>query len=54
MAKRWVALSTRQVGECLNQGLAHHRAGKFGEASACYASILRVFPAHADALHLSG
>ncbi|MGP8260009.1 MAG: tetratricopeptide repeat protein [Acidobacteriaceae bacterium] len=54
MAKRWAALSTRQVGECLNQGLAHHRAGKFGEALACYAAILRVLPAHADALHLSG
>ncbi len=54
MAKHWAALATRQVGECLNHGLAHHRAGKFGEASACYAAILRVLPAHADALHLSG
>ncbi len=54
MAKHWAALSTRQVGECLNQGLAHHRAGKFAEASACYAAILRTLPAHADALHLSG
>ena len=54
MAKHWAALSTRQVGECLNHGLAHHRAGKFAEASACYAAILRTLPAHADALHLSG
>ena len=54
MGKHRSALSTRQVGESLNQGLAHHRAGRLAAASACYAAILQLQPAHADALHLSG
>jgi tetratricopeptide (TPR) repeat protein len=54
MAKHRSALSTRQLGESLNQGLTHHRAGRLAAASACYAAILRLQPAHADALHLSG
>jgi tetratricopeptide (TPR) repeat protein len=54
MAKHRSTLSTRQLGESLNQGLAHHRAGRLAAAAACYAAILRLQPAHADALHLSG
>jgi len=54
MAKHRSALSTRRVGETLNYGLEHHRAGRLDQASICYAAILRLQPAHADALHLSG
>jgi Flp pilus assembly protein TadD len=36
MAKHRSALSTRQTSERLNQGLAHHRAGRLAEAIACY------------------
>jgi tetratricopeptide (TPR) repeat protein len=54
MAKHRSSLSTRQIGERLDKGLTHHRAGRLAEASACYAVILRLQPAHADALHLSG
>jgi Flp pilus assembly protein TadD len=36
MAKHRSALSTRKTSERLNQGLAHHRAGRLAEAIACY------------------
>jgi tetratricopeptide (TPR) repeat protein len=54
MAKHRSAPSIRPLADSLNQGLAHHRAGRLAEAWACYASILKLQPAHADALHLSG
>lgn len=36
MAKYRSAPATRQTSERLNQGLAHHRAGRLAEAIACY------------------
>jgi tetratricopeptide (TPR) repeat protein len=54
MAKHRTPLLTRQVGERLDRGLEHHRAGRLAEASACYGAILKIEPAHADVLHLSG
>jgi tetratricopeptide (TPR) repeat protein len=54
MAKPCASPSTKQLAESLNAGLAHHRAGRLAEAWACYAAILKLQPAHADALHLSG
>jgi tetratricopeptide (TPR) repeat protein len=54
MAKNHASFSIRQASENLNKGLAHHRAGRLAEASACYSAILKAQPFHADALHLSG
>ena len=44
----------RDVAEALARGLAHHQAGNLQHAEACYREILRVEPAHSDALHLLG
>ncbi len=38
----------------LANGLAHHRAGRLGEAAQCYERVLATDPRHADALHLLG
>lgn len=38
----------------LEQGLAHHEAGRTAQAQAVYRRILEVEPDHADALHLLG
>ncbi len=45
--------SAKQPDE-LQNGLAHHRAGRLDQASACYNSLLAADPRHADALNLSG
>ncbi len=42
------------AAELLQKAVEHHRAGKLGEATALYHQILRLDPAHADALHLLG
>jgi predicted O-linked N-acetylglucosamine transferase (SPINDLY family) len=38
----------------LNTALAHHQAGRLGEAKAIYDQILRANPRHSDALHFLG
>jgi predicted O-linked N-acetylglucosamine transferase (SPINDLY family) len=38
----------------INHALAHHRAGRIAEAESIYRQIVRLDPAHADALHLLG
>ncbi len=38
----------------INIGLAHHKAGRLGEAQAVYRQILQQTPEDPDALHLSG
>jgi predicted O-linked N-acetylglucosamine transferase (SPINDLY family) len=42
------------VQEALNQAIAHHQAGRLGEAESLYRGLLAQFPDHADALHLLG
>ena len=42
------------VAEALNAALAHHQAGRFADARALYAAVLKVAPDNCDALHLSG
>jgi tetratricopeptide (TPR) repeat protein len=44
MARHRASLSTRKLGEKLNQGLAHHRAGRLAEAIACYRRALVLQP----------
>ncbi|HEY0837372.1 MAG TPA: tetratricopeptide repeat protein, partial [Azospirillum sp.] len=40
--------------DALRAAVAHHQAGRLGEAEAAYTDILRHDPLHADALHLKG
>jgi Flp pilus assembly protein TadD len=40
--------------ELLDEGIAHHRAGRLSQAVAVYGRILDAVPEHADALHLLG
>lgn len=42
------------LGERLDLGLQHHRAGRLAEAARLYQQILEEEPDHADALHLLG
>ena len=42
------------VGEALNLALEHHRAGRLAQAESLYRNVLRMHPAHPDALHLLG
>jgi tetratricopeptide (TPR) repeat protein len=42
------------VAEVLAQGLAHQRAGRYGEAERIYRAVLDFDPQQADALHLLG
>jgi tetratricopeptide (TPR) repeat protein len=42
------------VSELIQNGLAHHQAGRLQEAEAIYQSILQEQPQHPDALHLLG
>ena len=43
-----------RAADTLQTGLAHHRAGRLSQASACYAAILATDARHADALNLTG
>lgn len=43
-----------EFAELLEEGIAHHRAGRLPQAVSIYASILDAVPNHADALHLMG
>ena len=43
-----------QLRAWLNDALAHHQAGRLGEAKALYSRILAASPQHADALHFMG
>jgi len=38
----------------LQEGLAHHRAARLGDAARCYRDLIAVAPDHADGLHLLG
>lgn len=40
--------------DLLDEGIAHHRAGRLPQAVSIYARILDAVPDHADALHLLG
>ena len=42
------------VTEVFAAGLQHHRAGRLGEAEACYRRVLAAQPEHTDSLHLLG
>lgn len=46
--------SAAAVRSDLTAGLGHHRAGRFGEAGACYAKVLQVDPDNIDGHHLAG
>ena len=59
MKKRQATLPHRTgelptLGALLNEALAHHQAGRLGEAQTLYSRILAVDPRHADALHFMG
>jgi protein O-GlcNAc transferase len=45
---------TAPISEVARQAIAHHQAGRLGEAAALYRQILEVEPHHPDALHLLG
>ncbi|MBP2228989.1 putative O-linked N-acetylglucosamine transferase (SPINDLY family) [Azospirillum agricola] len=42
------------IQEALNAALAHHQAGRLGEAAGLYRAVLDAAPGHADASHLLG
>jgi len=42
------------IGALLARGLAHHQAGRIGEAEDAYRAVLAVVPDQPDALHLCG
>jgi tetratricopeptide (TPR) repeat protein/2-polyprenyl-3-methyl-5-hydroxy-6-metoxy-1,4-benzoquinol methylase len=42
------------VAESLHRAIKHHEAGEIEQAEALYREIVRIDPAHADALHLLG
>ena len=45
---------TEKAAALVEEGLAHHRAGRLAEAEACYRRALDQAADHADALHLAG
>ena len=47
-------MSDSSAMDLLQQGLEHHRAGRFGEAGERYRSALQAQPEHPDALYLLG
>jgi len=42
------------IRQMLNQAIAFHQAGRFGQAAQLYGEILKLDPRHADSLHLLG
>jgi len=42
------------LARLVNEGLAHHRSGRFGQAEELYRQVLTLDPENADALHLQG
>ncbi len=48
------AYTSMSLQSTLEQGLKHHRAGDFARAEKEYQRVLRMDPAHGQALHLSG
>ncbi|HEV3104170.1 MAG TPA: tetratricopeptide repeat protein [Trinickia sp.] len=46
--------SMQDIAGSLNAALAHHQAGRLGEAKVLYQRILDAQPRHADALHFMG
>ncbi|HEV7998229.1 MAG TPA: tetratricopeptide repeat protein, partial [Planctomycetaceae bacterium] len=49
-----MTLQTVATAEILQEGLAHHKAGRFDEAARLYELVLQTAPRHGDALHLLG
>ena len=47
-------MSPQQIQSLLQQGVAHHRAGRLTEAAAFYRRVRAAAPRHFDGLHLSG
>jgi protein O-GlcNAc transferase len=47
-------VSPADIEHLLQIGIAHHQAGRLGEAEAVYRQILAVQPTHPDSLHLLG
>ncbi len=47
-------MTPAQLQSLLQQGIAHHRAGRLPEALAAYTRIRAVSPRHFDAMHLAG
>lgn len=43
-----------EFDQLLDEGIAHHRAGRLPQAVSIYGRILDAVPTHADALHLLG
>ena len=47
-------MSPQQISSLLQQGIAHHRAGRLSEAAAIYRRVKAAAPRNFDVLHLSG
>lgn len=47
-------MSPVKLQQRLQEGIAHHRAGRLGEAARIYRTVLAAAPGSFDALHLSG
>jgi tetratricopeptide (TPR) repeat protein len=47
-------LQAGTIAKLLEEGMAHHRAGRLQDANRCYSQVLSEEPAHADALNLLG
>jgi predicted O-linked N-acetylglucosamine transferase (SPINDLY family) len=51
---RDIQLSAQLIEQQLDLGIAHHQAGRFAQAQACYEQVLQWRPNHPDAWHLLG
>ena len=49
-----MGIDTDKAARLFDDGLAHHRAGRFIQAGACYQEALDLDPGHVGAWHLSG
>ena len=49
-----MTMTSNDLATLLSDGIAHHNAGRLPEAIARYEHILRLAPAHADALYMRG